>query len=103
MRIAAVLSIALLAGCAPWVDPVRVEHFAPGPPGSFVYGARTNTGLTENDDGEAERIRRGWLAEALRAHGMCPQGYVLDTRQLVQSAPGPFENGGDIVYRGRCL
>ena len=103
MRMAAFLSIALLAGCAPWVDPVRVEHFAPGPNGTFVFGAHTNTAMTENDDGAAERIRRQWLAEALMAHGMCRQGYVIDTRRLVQPAPGPFENGGDIVYKGRCL
>ncbi|HEV2300777.1 MAG TPA: hypothetical protein VGR91_04330 [Stellaceae bacterium] len=103
MRTAVFLSIALLAGCAPWVDPVRVEQFSPGPNGTFIYGAWSNTAMTENEDGEAERIRREWLAEALSAHGMCPKGYVLDTRQLVQPTPAPFENGGDVVYKGSCL
>ena len=103
MRMALLLSVALLAGCAPWVDPVRVEHFSPGPGGTFAFGAWSNTAMTENDDGEAERIRRQWLAEALFANRMCPKGYVVDTRQLVQPAPALFENGGDILYRGRCL
>jgi hypothetical protein len=103
MRMAALLSIALLAGCAPWVDPVRVDHFSAGPNGSFIYGAWTNTAMTENDDGEAERIRREWLAEALADHNMCPKGYVLDARELVQPDPKTFQNGGDVVYKGRCL
>ena len=51
----------------------------------------------------AEQIRRDWLAEALTAHGMCAAGYVVETRRLVQPWQGPFGNGGDIVYTGRCL
>ena len=63
--------------------------------------------MTENDDGEAERIRQGWLVAALKAHAMCADGYVVDTRRFVPGPPtvvGPqFSNGGDIVYSGRCI
>jgi hypothetical protein len=103
MRITAFIAIALLAGCAPWVDPVKLVQFSPGSNGTFIFGAWTNTAMTENSDGEAERIRREWLAEALLDHGMCPKGYALDTRALVQPAPATFENGGEVVYEGRCL
>ena len=30
-------------------------------------------------------------------------GYVIDTRRFVPDAIGPFGNGGDILYAGRCL
>jgi hypothetical protein len=103
MRITAFFAIALLAGCAPWVDPVKTVHFSAGPNGTFIFAARTNAAMTENADGEAERIRREWLAEALLDRRMCPKGYAVDARELAQPAPGLFENGGDVVYKGRCL
>jgi hypothetical protein len=59
--------------------------------------------LTENDDGVAEQLRREWLADAVLAHGMCSDGYVVDTRRFRPNAIGPFGNGGDILYSGRCL
>ena len=89
-----------LAGCA---NDVRVVNLAAGTRGTFTFGARTNTVLTANDDGAAERIRRDWLAEALTAAGLCRAGYVVDNRQFVQPDSGPFANGGEIVYGGRCL
>jgi hypothetical protein len=98
-----VVDVNRVAYCAGFEDRVRVESLVPGENGNFAYAAQTNTVLTENDDGVAERIRRDWLAQALRAHAMCEAGYVVDTRRLVQRATGPFANGGDIVYAGRCL
>ena len=92
-----------IAFCAGLEDKVRVESFAAGDDGSFTYGAQTNTVMTENEDGTAERLRREWLAEALKAHAMCEAGYVVDTRRLVQQTTGPLAAGGDIVYAGRCL
>ncbi len=90
-----------LVGC---VGSARVEGFGATGPASFLYSARTNTVITENDDGTAERLRRDWLADALQAHAMCPDGYVVDTRPLcVPDANGPFGNGGEILYAGRCL
>jgi hypothetical protein len=100
MRVLALFCLVALAGC---VDTDRVEGFAATGPGSFLYSAATSTVLTENDDGEAERIRRDRLADALRAHSMCPNGYAVDSRRYVPAADGPFGNGGDILYRGRCL
>jgi hypothetical protein len=91
------------APCAGLVDLVRVENFAVNENGSFTWGAQTNTAMTENDDGGAERLRRQWLAETLEAHAMCEKGYVVDTRRFVTQPVGPFANGGDIVYSGRCL
>ena len=93
-----------LTGC---VGADRQEGFSATGPNSFLYSARTSTMMTENDDGAAERIRQGWLVAALAAHGMCADGYVVDTRRFVPGAPtasGPqFSNGGDILYSGRCL
>ncbi len=114
------LSLALASGCSEG-DRARVQSFLPGPGGSFMYSARTNTVMTANDDGAAEKIRRGWLAETLGAHGMCNAGYVIYQRRLVVApqrpalAPAPpnflanadpdlsFGNTGDVVYTGACL
>jgi hypothetical protein len=84
-------------------DVTRVENFAATGPGAFTYSVQTNTVMTENDDGAAERIRRQWLAEDLQARNLCAGGYVIDSRQFVQQEQGRFANGGDIVYNGRCL
>ena len=92
-----------LTGC---VGSDRHEGFTATGPSSFLYSAQTSTLMTENDDGEAERIRQGWLVAALKAHAMCPNGYIVDTRRFVPGPPtasGPqFSNGGDILYSGRC-
>jgi len=62
--------------------------------------------MTENDDGTAERIHQDWLVEALKAHAMCANGFVVDKRRFLPGPPtdaGPqFSNGGDILYAGRC-
>lgn len=103
MRALALLCLIPLTGC---IGSVRHEGFTPTGPASFLYSARTNTVMTENDDGAAERIRQGWLVAALQAHGMCADGFIVDTRHYVPGPPtasGPqFSNGGDIVYAGRC-
>jgi hypothetical protein len=103
MRALILLCLVPLAAC---VGSDRHEGFTATGPNSFFYRAQTSTLMTENDDGEAERIRQGWLAAALKAHAMCANGYVVDTRRLIPAAPtaaGPqFSNGGDIVYSGRC-
>jgi hypothetical protein len=104
MRAFALLCLIPLAGC---VGSDRHEGFTATTPTSFLYSAHTSTVMTENDDGEAERIRQGWLAAALKAHAMCEDGYIVDTRRFVPepgTASGPqFGNGGDIVYSGRCI
>ncbi len=113
------LCFAALSGCAD-TDRVRVQSFLPGPAGTFTYSARTNTVMSANDDGGAEKIRRDWLAETLNAYGMCNGGYVIYQRELVvppqRPALGPsgaspqnpdpnlaFGNTGDVVYSGACL
>ena len=103
MRALVLACLVLLAGCIIDNDPVRVESFTADTPATFTYGAQTNTVMTANDDGAAERIRRDWLAEALNANAMCAAGYVVETRRLVQPSDGLFGNGGDVVYTGRCL
>ena len=40
----------------------------------FLYSAHTNAVMTANDDGEAERLRRDWIIDALKFHGMCSDG-----------------------------
>jgi len=100
MRVLALLCLLSLAGC---VGSVRQEGFAATGPVAFLYSAHTNTVMTANDDGAAERLRRDWIADALKAHAMCADGYVIDTRRLVPDAVGLFGNGGDILYAGRCL
>jgi hypothetical protein len=101
MRVVALLCLVLLVGCD--LEPARQEGFAVSGPGAFLYSARTNTVMTENDDGNAERLRRDWIADAVKSHAMCAEGYVIDTRRFVPDAIGPFGNGGDILYAGRCL
>lgn len=95
--------LALLAGCTGFTDQTRVDHLTPGAHGHFAYSVATNTVMTANDDGAAERIRRDWLAESLHAHKLCDKGYVVDTRRLVVDADGPYGNGGEVVYDGHCL
>lgn len=100
MRALVLLCLFSLGGC---VWSARVEGFSATGPTSFLYSAETNTVMTANDDGTAERLRRDWIADAVQAHGMCPDGYVIDTRRFVPAAVGAFANGGDILYAGRCL
>ena len=103
MRVPIILLLIGVAGCIIDNDQVRVDSFTADTPTTFTYSAHTNTVMTENDDGAAEQIRRDWLAEALTANGMCGTGYVIETRRFEQPWEGPFGNGGDIVYTGRCL
>jgi hypothetical protein len=98
MRMLAVVCLLSLAGC---VGSARVEGFTASGSGSFLYSAQTNTVMTANDDGTAERLRRDWIADALRVHSMCSDGYVIDRRHLVTGPP--FGNGGEVLYAGRCL
>ena len=86
-----------LAGCA---EQARVEGFTATGPRAFLYEASTNTVMTPNDDGAAERLRRYWIADAVMVNALCMQGYVIDTRSYV---PDPVGNGGAIRYAGRCL
>ena len=58
-----------LAGC---VGSVRDEGFAKTGPGGFLYSAHTNTVMTVNDDGSAERLRRD-----------CPWDRVQTARTIV--------------------
>jgi len=96
--------LAMLGGCESLQrETARVEGFTATAPGAFLYSAQTNTVMTENDDGAAERIRRDWLADAVQAHGMCHDGYAVDTRRFIPAAEGRFGNGGWIFYTGRCL
>ena len=100
MRALALLCLLSLTGC---LGSVRQEGFSATGPLAFLYSAHTSTVMTANDDGTAERMRRDWLADALKAHAMCPDGYVVDTRRFVPDSIGYFGNGGDILYAGRCL
>jgi hypothetical protein len=104
MRALLLLCLIPLAGC---IDSDRREGFASTGPNSFLYSARTSTVMTENDDGAAEHIRQNWLAAALKANAMCPEGFIVDSRRFVPGPPtaaGPqFRSGGDIVYAGRCI
>src|SRR5258707_9074257 len=100
MRLFVLCCLFSLAGC---VGSARIEGFAANGPAAFLYSARTNTVMTANDDGTAERLRRDWIADAVKAHAMCADGYVIDTRRFVPDAIGPFGNGGDILHARRCL
>src|ERR1700745_3999432 len=91
--------LVLLLACN---DHGRVVSFEADPAGTFVFTAQTNTVMTENDDGEAEQIRRDWLAQELGAHGMCGSGYIVKTR-LLEPLEAPLSNANEVVYRGRCL
>ena len=90
----------LLGGCN---DRVRVVSFTADPAGTFIFTSQTNTVMTANDDGEAEQIRRDWLADELNARGMCGAGYAIETRRLIEPPDAPSGNAHDVVYSGRCL
>jgi hypothetical protein len=90
----------VVGGCN---DHVRVVSLEADPAGTFIFTAQTNTVMTENADGEAENIRRDWLADELNAHGMCAAGYFVEIRRLVEPPDAPSSNAHDIVYSGRCL
>jgi hypothetical protein len=92
--------LVLLGGCN---DKVRIVSFEADPAGAFVFTAQTNTVMTANDDGEAEQLRRDWLADELDARGICAAGYLVETRQLVEPPDAPSSNAHDVVYTGRCL
>jgi hypothetical protein len=100
MRALALVCLLSLTAC---LGSVHQEGFAATGPFAFLYSAHTNTVMSDNDDGTAERLRRDWIVDALKAHGMCPAGYAIETRRFVLDAIGPFGNGGDILYRGRCI
>ena len=100
MRALTIACLVLLGGCN---DRLRVDSFVLNPDGTFVYTAQTNTVMTENDDGEAEQIRRDWLAEEVTENGMCPSGYVVEIRRLLPAQEPPSSNAHDVVYTGRCL
>lgn len=102
MRVLALVCLVLLCGCIIDNDPVRVVSFAADPAGTFVFTAQTNTVMTENEDGEAEQIRRDWLADELNARGMCSAGYFVEIRRL-EPPVAPSSNAHDVVYSGRCL
>jgi predicted oxidoreductase len=103
VRVPALVFLVFLAGCIIGNDRLRVESFTADPAGTFVFTAQTNTVMTPNVDGEAEQIRRDWLAEELGAHGMCGAGYVVEIRQLVEVPEAPSSNAHNVVYTGRCL
>jgi hypothetical protein len=100
VRMFAFACLVLLGGCN---DQLRVVSFEADPAGTFVFTAQTNTVMTENDDGEAEQIRRDWLADELNARGMCGAGYFVEIRRLVEPPDAPSSNAYDVVYAGRCL
>lgn len=102
LAVACVVAGVSLAGCSQG-NGVRVTNFAAGGAGTFTFAAQTNTVMTANDDGAAERIRRDWLAEALTGRALCNTGYVVEDRRFLPVQDGVFGNGGDIVYTGHCL
>ena len=93
----------LAGGCIIDNDRVRVESFVANSPDTFVFTAQTNTVMTANDDGEAERIRRDWLAQELTAHGMCGAAMLSKPAGLSEPPAPPATNAHDIIYTGRCL
>jgi hypothetical protein len=99
LAFASLVLLVLFGGCN---DRLRVVSFEADPAGSFVFTAQTNTVMTENDDGEAEQIRRDWLADELNARGMCSAGYFVEIRRL-EPPDAPSSNAHDVVYSGRCL
>lgn len=103
MRMLAFAGLALLISLGGCNDQLRVVSFTADPAGTFVFTAQTNTVMTPNDDGEAEKIRRDWLADELNARGMCSAGYFVEIRRLVEPPDTPSSNAHDVVYSGRCL
>src|ERR1700737_3768138 len=100
MRVLALCCVVSLIGCT---GSVHEEGFSATAPDTFLYSAHSNTVMTENDDGVAERRRGDWTPPPRAKPRMGGGGYGIDTRRFVPDVVGPFGNGGDILYAGRCL
>jgi hypothetical protein len=57
--------------------------------------------MTTNDDG-IERLRRDWIADAVRAHAMRTDGHVIDTRRFVPTRSGCLAMAATSSHAGRC-
>jgi hypothetical protein len=86
----------LVAGCAV-LDRQEHTRFDPYPNG-FHYVVRVDERFPE-DSKEAERARMAWLDYYLQRDGLCPGGYTLTLRRLIDK---PDLGEEYIYYVGVC-
>lgn len=98
-KIAFLLLVAPILGCKAIDLPMRTQ-FEPSADGrSFRYVAKTGSLLNTPDSPDAERERLAWLGDYLSENKLCPAGYRISERKVVQNAglAGPT-----IFYTGAC-
>jgi len=69
--------------------------------GGFEFRAIADAAYPEaSSNGEAWRIR--WLEQRLRERGLCPNGYVITSRETRKRATGALGSIFDVYYAGKC-
>lgn len=96
---AAVAVALLLFGCEALSKP-ESTHFKPVS-GGFAFRAIADAAYPEaSPNGEAWRMN--WLSQRLKASGICPNGYVITSREPIRLSTGALGSIYDVYYEGRC-
>jgi len=89
----------LLGGCEALSKPESTAFTARED--GFAFRAIADAAYPESSaNGEAWRMR--WLEQRLRERGLCPNGYVITTRETRAHATGALGTIYDVYYAGKC-
>lgn len=100
MKPIAVASLLLLVGGCEALSKPESTSFTPVR-GGFQFRAIADAAYPEaSENGEAWRMR--WLQQRLRASGVCPNGYVITSREARPLSTGALGSIFDVYYQGRC-
>jgi hypothetical protein len=98
MRAAAVILL-LVGGCEAFHKPESTSFRAVD--GGFKFRAIADAAYPEaSANGEAWRMR--WLEQRLAANGVCPDGYIITSRETELLSSGALGSIYDVYYEGRC-
>jgi hypothetical protein len=100
--LAATTAIAL-AACAAF-ERFDMAEFWPQGERTFAFLARASLGRSAGAGGSAEAERIDWIRDALAAHGMCPDGWIITERTPLRRGRTALLGypDHDILYRGIC-
>jgi hypothetical protein len=85
----------VVAGCTSIDQPVTAAQPSDGD--IWMYTAFVDAAYPDNAAGEARRMEI--LERWFEANGLCGNGYVIDSREIVMRSA----TDGDVLYRGHCL
>lgn len=96
---AVIPALLLLAGCEALSKPESTRFEAVH--GGFEFRAIADAAYPEaSPNGEAWRMK--WLAQRLQQNGVCPNGYVITSRETERLSTGALGSIYDVYYQGRC-